>query len=157
MLFKDLIVLMQQSNSPFLVSLFPDDTSSDDRKRPTTACMKIRSQANLLVKTLMKCTPHYVRCIKPNETKRPGDFDKQRVLHQVQYLGLKENIRVRRAGFAYRQVFERFVRRFAILTNETWPEWRGDPQEGCKILLDKVCILRMTFLLGFRSLCMCTL
>lgn len=35
-----------------------------------------------------------------------GDF---RTKHQVEYLGLKENIRVRRAGFAYRRLFEKFL------------------------------------------------
>lgn len=34
-----------------------------------------------------------------------------RVRHQVEYLGLKENIRVRRAGFAYRREFDKFLRR----------------------------------------------
>lgn len=34
-----------------------------------------------------------------------------RVKHQVEYLGLKENIRVRRAGFAYRRVFHKFLQR----------------------------------------------
>ena len=37
-----------------------------------------------------------------------------RVLHQVEYLGLKENIRVRRAGFAYRREFDKFLRRLTI-------------------------------------------
>ena len=37
-----------------------------------------------------------------------------RVLHQVEYLGLKENIRVRRAGFAYRREFDKFLRRLAV-------------------------------------------
>lgn len=34
-----------------------------------------------------------------------------RVKHQVEYLGLKENIRVRRAGYAYRRVFKKFLQR----------------------------------------------
>jgi myosin-1 len=34
-----------------------------------------------------------------------------RVKHQVEYLGLKENIRVRRAGYAFRREFEKFLRR----------------------------------------------
>lgn len=33
------------------------------------------------------------------------------VKHQVEYLGLKENIRVRRAGYAYRRVFRKFLNR----------------------------------------------
>lgn len=36
-------------------------------------------QANNLVNTLMKCTPHYIRCIKPNETKRPKDWEESRL------------------------------------------------------------------------------
>lgn len=89
----------------------------------------------------MKCTPHYIRCIKPNETKRPKDWEESRqasplwhshayymanpsnggippfcrVKHQVEYLGLRENIRVRRAGFAYRRVFNKFLMRWV------WP------------------------------------
>lgn len=35
----------------------------------------------------------------------------RRVKHQVEYLGLKENIRVRRAGFAYRRLFHKFLQR----------------------------------------------
>jgi len=34
-----------------------------------------------------------------------------RAKHQVEYLGLRENIRVRRAGFAYRRVFQKFLQR----------------------------------------------
>jgi len=59
----------------------------------------------------MSCQPHYIRCIKPNETKRSGDWEHLRVEHQVEYLGLIENIRVRRAGFAYRRPFEKFLHR----------------------------------------------
>lgn len=59
----------------------------------------------------MKCTPHYIRCIKPNESKKAHDWEADRVRHQVEYLGLKENIRVRRAGFAYRRPFKKFLDR----------------------------------------------
>lgn len=55
--------------------------------------------------------PYYVRCIKPNELKSPMLFDEARCQHQVAYLGLLENVRVRRAGFAYRQPYERFLQR----------------------------------------------
>jgi len=36
-----------------------------------------------------------------------------------------ENIKVRRAGFAYRNDFHRFLDRFGILSPTTYPEWRG--------------------------------
>lgn len=41
-----------------------------------------------------------------------GRFDEVLVRHQVKYLGLMENLRVRRAGFAYRRRFEAFLQRW---------------------------------------------
>lgn len=55
--------------------------------------------------------PYYVRCIKPNEMKSPVLFDDARCRHQVAYLGLVENVMVRRAGFAFRQPYDRFLQR----------------------------------------------
>ncbi|XP_061871190.1 unconventional myosin-If isoform X1 [Colius striatus] len=137
-LFTDLIELMQSSQHAFIRMLFPEKLDSDKKGRPTTAGSKIKRQANDLVNTLMKCTPHYIRCIKPNETKKPRDWEESRVKHQVEYLGLKENIRVRRAGFAYRRLFHKFLQRYAILTPETWPSWRGDERQGVQHLLRSV-------------------
>ncbi|XP_028259817.1 unconventional myosin-If isoform X2 [Parambassis ranga] len=137
-LFPDLIELMQSSEFDFIRSLFPENLNTDKKSRPTTASSKIKRQANDLVNTLMKCTPHYIRCIKPNETKRPKDWEESRVKHQVEYLGLRENIRVRRAGFAYRRVFNKFLMRYSILTAETWPYWRGPEQQGVLHLLRSV-------------------
>ncbi|XP_077685450.1 unconventional myosin-Ie [Eretmochelys imbricata] len=137
-LFMDLIELMQSSELPFIKALFPENLQADKKGRPTTAGSKIKKQANDLVGTLMKCTPHYIRCIKPNETKKPRDWEESRVKHQVEYLGLKENIRVRRAGYAYRRVFKKFLQRYAILTKATWPSWKGDEKKGVLHLLHSV-------------------
>ncbi|XP_063001784.1 unconventional myosin-Ie-like [Elgaria multicarinata webbii] len=137
-LFTDLIELMQSSEIPFIRDLFPESLNAEKKGRPTTAGSKIKKQANNLVDTLMKCTPHYIRCIKPNETKRPRDWEESRVKHQVEYLGLRENIRVRRAGYAYRRVFQKFLHRYAILTPETWPSWRGDEKQGVVHLMKSV-------------------
>ncbi|NXX41193.1 MYO1F protein, partial [Tricholaema leucomelas] len=137
-LFTDLIELMQSSEYGFIQMLFPEKLDSDKKGRPSTAGSKIKKQANDLVSRLMKCTPHYIRCIKPNETKKPRDWEESRVKHQVEYLGLKENIRVRRAGFAYRRLFHKFLQRYAILTPETWPSWRGDERQGVQHLLRSV-------------------
>ncbi|XP_047217761.1 myosin IEb [Girardinichthys multiradiatus] len=147
-LFNDIIELMQSSEFPFIRALFPENLEVEKRGRPTTASSKIKKQANSLVQTLMKCTPHYIRCIKPNETKRPRDWEENRVRHQVEYLGLRENIRVRRAGYAYRRVFNKFLHRYAILTRETWPGWRGDQRQGVLHLLHSVNMDQDQFQLG---------
>ncbi|XP_029959090.1 myosin IEb [Salarias fasciatus] len=147
-LFNDIIELMQGSEFPFIRALFPENLEAEKRGRPSTASIKIKKQANSLVQTLMKCTPHYIRCIKPNETKRPRDWEENRVKHQVEYLGLRENIRVRRAGYAYRRVFNKFLHRYAILTKESWPQWRGEERQGVLHLLRSVHMDQDQFQLG---------
>uniref|UniRef100_A0A8C3AU96 Osteoclast-stimulating factor 1 n=1 Tax=Cyclopterus lumpus TaxID=8103 RepID=A0A8C3AU96_CYCLU len=147
-LFSDLIELMQSSEIAFIRGLFLESLNTEKKGRPTTAGSKIKKQANDLVSTLMKCTPHYIRCIKPNETKKPRDWEESRVKHQVEYLGLKENIRVRRAGYAYRRVFKKFLNRYAILTKESWPTWRGDEKQGVSHLLRSVNMDQDQFQLG---------
>jgi myosin-1 len=138
-LLKDLLNLVGQSSNRFLHTLFPAPVDQDNRRRPPTAGDKIKQSANDLVSTLMKCTPSYIRTIKPNENKSPTEYNVANVMHQIKYLGLQENVRIRRAGFAYRQTFEKFVERFYLLSPKTSYAgdytWTGDYQSGTKQIL----------------------
>lgn len=144
---RDLLELLSTSQNPFMGVLFPADllaTLTDLKKRPETASDKIKRSANLLVDTLLKCQPSYIRTIKPNQTKRPKDYDNAQVLHQIKYLGLKENVRIRRAGFALRQTFDKFVQRFYLLSPKTGYAgdyiWHGDEIGAVKEIL-KACFI----------------
>lgn len=55
---------------------------------------------------------------------------------QVKYLGLMENLRVRRAGFAYRRPHKHFLQRYKSLCPETWPHYRGSDRQGTQVLVD---------------------
>ncbi|KAF5014598.1 hypothetical protein F66182_14355, partial [Fusarium sp. NRRL 66182] len=75
----------------------------------------------------------------PNENKSPTEYNGANVLHQIKYLGLQENVRIRRAGFAYRQTFDKFVERFYLLSKHTSYAgdytWTGDAESGAKQIL----------------------
>ena len=138
-LLKDILNLCAQSSNDFVHTLFPDQVDQDNRRRPPTAGDKIKASANDLVATLMKCSPSYIRTIKPNENKSSSEYNSPNVLHQVKYLGLQENVRIRRAGFAYRSTFERFVERFYLLSPKCSYAgeytWTGDPKSGVRQIL----------------------
>jgi myosin-1 len=120
-LVNDLMKLMANSKSNFISKLFEDKrTEAEKLKKPPTLGSQFRRDLGMLVDTLSQCKPHYVRCIKPNETKSSKSFDKDKVIHQIKYLGLMENIKVRRAGYCYRESFKTFVRRFGMLSTLTW-------------------------------------
>ncbi len=45
---------------------------------------------------------------------------------------------MRRAGFCYRNFLDKFLRRYAILTTETFPTWPGKPEDGIKKIMASV-------------------
>ena len=138
-LLKDILNLVGGSSNRFVHALFPNQVNQDDKRRPPTAGDKIKASANDLVSTLMKASPSYIRTIKPNDNKSPSEFNTSNVMHQIKYLGLQENVRIRRAGFAYRQTFDKFVERFYLLSPRTSYAgsytWTGDHLSATKQIL----------------------
>ncbi|XP_033732027.1 unconventional myosin-Ia-like isoform X2 [Pecten maximus] len=135
LLFRDLSQAMYACGHSLLKELFPEgDPALKSLKRPATTGSQFKVSVTELMKNLLSKNPNYVRCIKPNDQKRPGVFSLEIVKHQVRYLGLMENVRVRRAGYAFRQTYPQFLYRYKMLAKETWPHWEGDPKEGVKII-----------------------
>lgn len=138
-LLKDLLILISKTANPFLHSLFPEHVNTESKRRPPTAGDKIKLSANALTTTLSQSQPSYIRTIKPNQTKNPSDYDTKMVLHQIKYLGLHENVRIRRAGFAYRQTYEKFTERFYLLSGKTSYAgdyiWKGDSRTATTEIL----------------------
>jgi len=112
-LFNSLVNCMKQSSNPFVAQLWAND--DDAAKQPTTSSQKIRKSGAALVSSLMRCKPHYIRCIKPNEQKQPMTMDIKRTLHQVRYLGLVENVKIKKSGYSYRATYDEFLQRFYYL------------------------------------------
>ncbi|XP_063755337.1 unconventional myosin-Ig isoform X2 [Eleginops maclovinus] len=123
LLFQDFKRLIYNSANPVLKEMWPDGQLSitEVTKRPLTAATLFKNSIVALVDKLGCKEPYYVRCIKPNEMKSPVLFDDARCQHQVAYLGLIENVMVRRAGFAYRQHYARVLQRYKMTCEYTWP------------------------------------
>uniref|UniRef100_A0A8C1I630 Unconventional myosin-Id n=1 Tax=Cyprinus carpio TaxID=7962 RepID=A0A8C1I630_CYPCA len=100
-LFQDFKRLLYNSSNPVLKAMWPEGKLSitEVTKRPLTAATLFKNSMISLVENLASKEPYYVRCIKPNDVKSPLLFEHERCKHQVEYLGLLENVRVRRAGF----------------------------------------------------------
>lgn len=132
-LYTNMIESMQSSTEARVIAMFPENVQ-DNKKRPDTAGTQFRNQLNDLMRTLLMCNPHYIRTIKPNGIKAPAVVDPGLFLHQVRYLGLFENVRVRRAGYAYRAEYERVLFRYKLLNKSTWPNYPNAKEGVVKIL-----------------------
>jgi len=136
----DHLQVIQMTQNQFLNALFPESVSVDETKRqPKTASMRIVESCNDLVEKLSQSTPHYIRCIKPNDNKQCDFFDLPRVEHQIKYLGLLDNIKVKRAGFAFKTTFKKFMDRYYLISPSTAYAakniWKGSDYDGCRAIL----------------------
>ncbi|XP_039539482.1 unconventional myosin-Ib isoform X8 [Pimephales promelas] len=136
LLYRDLSQAMYKANHSLMKLLFPEGNPAKvNLKRPPTAGFQFKASVGTLMKNLLTKNPNYIRCIKPNDKKAAHIFTDSLVCHQVRYLGLMENVRVRRAGYAFRQAYESCLERYKMLCKQTWPHWRGPAREGVKVLL----------------------
>ncbi|XP_052004982.1 unconventional myosin-Ib-like isoform X6 [Xyrauchen texanus] len=136
LLYRDLSQAMYKANHSLIKLLFPEGNPAKvNLKRPPTAGFQFRASVGTLMKNLLTKNPNYIRCIKPNDKKAPHIFTESLVCHQARYLGLMENVRVRRAGYAFRQPYQPCLERYKMLCKQTWPHWKGPAREGVEVLL----------------------
>ncbi|XP_023835053.1 unconventional myosin-Ih-like [Salvelinus sp. IW2-2015] len=147
LLYRNIKDVMRQSKNTIVRECFASK-ESDGRRRPETVASQFKSSLLGLTDILMSKEPWYVRCLKSNESKQPGQFDDMVVRHQVKYLGLMEHLRVRRAGFAYRCRYDVFLQRYKPLCPATWPYWRGVAAKGVEVLVQHLGYLPDEYKMG---------
>uniref|UniRef100_A0AAY4CXT8 Uncharacterized protein n=1 Tax=Denticeps clupeoides TaxID=299321 RepID=A0AAY4CXT8_9TELE len=89
------------------------------REHKLTVGFQFRQSLQLLMDTLNSTTPHYIRCIKPNDLKKPFEFDPKRIVQQLRACGVLETIRISAAGYPSRWTYEDFFSRYRVLLRQS--------------------------------------
>uniref|UniRef100_A0A668ATC3 Unconventional myosin-Vb n=1 Tax=Myripristis murdjan TaxID=586833 RepID=A0A668ATC3_9TELE len=97
--------------------------------------VQFRSSLHLLMETLNATTPHYVRCIKPNDDKEAFSFDSRRAVQQLRACGVLETIRISAAGYPSRWTYPDFFNRYRVLMKKS-DMTIADKKLVCKNLLE---------------------
>ncbi|XP_060924298.1 unconventional myosin-Va [Limanda limanda] len=119
------------------LSIKPDkgrETSSKEHKK-TVGC-QFRNSLQMLMGTLNATTPHYVRCIKPNDFKLGFTFDPKRAVQQLRACGVLETIRISAAGFPSRWTYQEFFSRYRVLMKQK--DVLQDKRLTCRNVLEKL-------------------
>eukprot|EP01127_Copromyxa_protea_P011781 TRINITY_DN2988_c1_g2_i2.p1 TRINITY_DN2988_c1_g2~~TRINITY_DN2988_c1_g2_i2.p1 ORF type:complete len:1408 (-),score=379.26 TRINITY_DN2988_c1_g2_i2:372-4037(-) len=144
---SDLLGAIHNSSKELVQILFPIDEATAEHTRTTggrgaqaaapagnqrlqskkmSVLHSFKRALTELVTTLSSSHRHYIRCIKPNDTKEANAFDHEKVLHQLRCTGIIATITLRKAGFPARYPLDRFARLYALLL----PRNAGKPEIG---------------------------
>ncbi|CAN9500546.1 unnamed protein product [Ophioblennius macclurei] len=126
--FEELINILKASQSELVAELFQQLGNGPSvangsvrtgkrtaREHKLTVGVQFRQSLQMLMDTLNSTTPHYVRCIKPNDLKEPFMFDPKRTVQQLRACGVLETIRISAAGYPSRWTYEEFFSRYRVL------------------------------------------
>nr|XP_020476628.1 unconventional myosin-Vc isoform X2 [Monopterus albus] len=154
-LYEELVEIMRVSKFPFLASFFQGEeqstvTSKGVKVRParpgvkpankqlrTSVGNKFCRSLSLLMETLNATTPHYVRCIKPNDEKLPFEYDSRRVVQQLRACGVLETIRISAESYPSRWTYIEFYSRYSILMSHEEGDL-NDKKQTCKNVLQRL-------------------
>ncbi|KAJ8981407.1 hypothetical protein NQ317_010345 [Molorchus minor] len=123
---QDLRNLVLNSQNDTLKSIFKYNSQETMSMKTITLSSQFRSSLELLMKTLNVCHPFFVRCIKPNDEKKPQVFDRVLCTRQLRYSGMMETTKIRQAGYPIRYTYKEFVDRFRHLEKNIPPSSKGD-------------------------------
>jgi len=124
---KETTELLLSSSNAFvkkLAEIISGSSSSDSPKggrgpsKPKTKLTvggQFSQQLQELRQKIDNTSPHYIRCLKPNDDLIPDHFDPLIVADQLRCAGVIEAVRVSRVGYPQRYTHAKFLTRYRIL------------------------------------------
>ncbi|KJH49236.1 myosin head [Dictyocaulus viviparus] len=143
--------LLRKILGPLIVS---EETASCKKFTRKTVAGQFRDSLCDLMTVLCSTRPHYVRCIKPNDSKRKYHFEPKRAVQQLRACGVLETVRISAAGFPTRLIilnlisehienslwtYEEFARRYRVLYTDGKTLWRDNP----RVFAERACRKRL--------------
>ena len=161
-LHQDLLAALSESTEPAVSALAAAMSESRDgdvsragglRARAKTGRESVgarfKGQLASLVAKLDECSPHFVRCIKPNGALAPAAFEQGDVLRQLRCCGVLEVVRISRQGYPSRYDTRAFAERFGFLLPPTAARSYGDdPERFCRAILKRFRVAEEAYQFG---------
>ncbi|KAG6713716.1 hypothetical protein I3842_05G167500 [Carya illinoinensis] len=139
--------MLTQSEKPAAGPLYKSGGADSQKLSVAT---KFKGQLFKLMQRLESTTPHFIRCIKPNNLQSPGLYEQDLVLQQLRCCGVLEVVRISRSGFPTRMSHQKFARRygFLLLENAAFQ----DPLSVSVAILHQFNILPEMYQVGYTKL-----
>eukprot|EP00759_Apiculatamorpha_spiralis_P035195 PhF_6_TR36135/c0_g1_i1/m.52482/K10357/MYO5; myosin V len=136
---KDSIkLIMRNSACGFVKELLPEPLGPDAKKVKVTVGSFFKGQVQALMDLINSTNPHWIRCVKPHPAKKPLMFDGITTMNQLESSGVLGTVKVRKAGYPIRLLFEKFYKRYGIIT----PNKSDNPRDFCVNILKSADLYR---------------
>ncbi|ORM41105.1 Myosin-A [Babesia sp. Xinjiang] len=106
------------------------------------------SQLEALMKLINSTDSHFIRCVKPNETKKPLEFNAVKILVQLHALSIIEALQLRKLGYSYRRPYESFLEQYKYVDLSITNDKSLDPKTASQRLLESVGVSKDQYALG---------
>mmetsp|Transcript_27367 Transcript_27367/g.49711 ORF Transcript_27367/g.49711 Transcript_27367/m.49711 type:complete len:1885 (-) Transcript_27367:34-5688(-) len=104
----------------------------------TSVASQFTVQLRRLRERIDLTSPHYVRCLKPNDDLHPDSFDPFIIADQLRCAGVLEAVRVSRVGFPTRYIHQLFIDRYWLLGVDELHKAKRQRKRGvdlCEVLV----------------------
>ncbi|XP_076159121.1 myosin heavy chain, fast skeletal muscle-like [Alosa pseudoharengus] len=149
------VQLYQKSGVKLLPVLYPpvvEEVGGKKKKKGgsmMTVSSQFRENLGKLMTNLRSTHPHFVRCLIPNEIKKPGYMQNFLVIHQLRCNGVLEGIRICRKGFPSRILYGDFKQRYKVLNASVIPEGQFiDNKKAAEKLLGSIDVDHTQYMFG---------
>lgn len=136
--FQNMLVSERKEQLAVNKSISRKESLSDgmrtNKQKPTVGDT-FRRQLASLVEVLDETTPWYVRCIKPNQQKKPNFWDVEMITAQLNYSGMLDIVRIRKEGFPVHVPCETFLQKYACIATMSKLKLSADPKQATKEIL----------------------
>ncbi|RZB41760.1 myosin-1-like [Glycine soja] len=138
--------MLTQSDKPVVGPLHKSGGADSQKLSVAT---KFKGQLFQLMQRLESTTPHFIRCIKPNNLQSPESYEQGLVLQQLRCCGVLEVVRISRSGFPTRMSHQKFARRYGFLLDNVASQ---DPLSVSVAILHQFNILSEMYQVGYTKL-----
>eukprot|EP00124_Ichthyophonus_hoferi_P004680 Ihof_evm2s546 gene=Ihof_evmTU2s546 len=146
---EELLEVLSTSKEPFVMELFGPNAFHHEqaqknsqgqgsaKAKVTTVGSQFKQSLQNLMDTIGRTTPHYCRCLKPNQAKKPFIFTETEMMEQLRACGVLETIRISASGYPSRSDYDDFKDRYLMLLRSDEVK-TTDVKEICSLILNKV-------------------
>nr|AZL94460.1 myosin 2 [Nephromyces sp. MMRI]AZL94461.1 myosin 2 [Nephromyces sp. MMRI] len=145
----EIMEIVQKSENPLARQLFEGVVMEKGKMaKGLLIGSQFLSQLQSLMEIINSTEPHFVRCIKPNDTKKPLDWVSSKILIQLHALSILEALQLRQLGYSYRRKFSEFLYQFKFINLSAYENTSLEGSVAASMLIESSGLAKNDFAIG---------